>query len=220
MKNSTIIALLLTFFMLLLVLSAAVVFLYQDRRQLQSDVDELHLDATVVAVQAQQTVADMAVQNAGVAAAATASHNALRNTRATQDALSARLATLEAVEPTPTASPAPTATPAQPFVTIVSPEAGALLPAGEAVDVVAFAAHPAGIETVELLVDDEPQALAPSEGAYRVLTTASPLELDPGIHTLTVIITGADNQSSSASVDFTIRVPAEGEQGEEEGNGP
>lgn len=212
MKNNTIIALLLTFFMLLLVLSAAVVFLYQDRRQLQSDVDELNLDATVVAVQAQQTVADMAVQNAGVAAAATASHNALTNTRATQDALSARVATLEAVEPTPTAFPAPTATPAQPFVTIVSPEAGVFLPSDEPVDVVAFAAHPAGIETVELFVDDEPQELAPSEGAFRVLTTESPLELESGTYTLTVIITGADNQSSSAAVDFTIRAPAEGEE--------
>lgn len=219
MKNSTIIALLLTFFMLLLVLSAAIVFLYQDRRQLLSEVDDLHLDATVIAVQAQQTVADMAVQNAGVAAAATASHNARVNARATQDALGARVATLEAVEPIPTA------TPAQPFVTIISPEDGASLPAGEAIDVVAFAASPAGIEAIELLVDDEPQDLAPSEGAYRLLSTESPLSLDPGIHTLTVTITSADNQSSSATVAFTIIPPPEqeeeeqGEQGEEGDNG-
>jgi len=216
MKNNTVIALLLTFFMLLLVLSAAVVFLYQDRRQLLKDVDELHLDATVVAVQAQQTVADMAVQNAGVAAAATASHNALTNARATEGALVARVATLEAVEPKPTA------TPAQPFVTIISPEDGASLPAGEAIDVVAFVAYPAGIEAVELLVDDEPQALAPSEGAYRLVATESPLTLEPGIHTLTVTITSSDNQSSSAAVDFTIIPPPEQEeeeQGEDGNNG-
>lgn len=227
MKNRTIVALLLTFFMLLLVLSAAVVFLYQDRGQLMSEVDELYLDATVVAVQAQQTVSDMAVQNAGVAAAATASHNALLNAQATQAALGARVATLEAA-PTaaPTATMAPTATPAQPFVTIISPENGASLPAGEAIDVVAFAASAAGIGTVELFVDDEPQELAPSEGAYRVITTASPLTLDPGIHTLTVTITASDNQSSSAAVDFTIIPPPEEEpadnssgEGEDGGNG-
>lgn len=221
MKNNTIIALLLTFFMLLLVLSAAVVFLYQDRRQLKSEVAGLHLDATVVAVQAQQTVADMAVQSAGVAAAATASHNALVNARATQDALGARVATLEAVE-APTA--APTVTPAQPFVTIISPEDGASLPAGEAIEVVAFVAYPAGIGSVDLFVDDEPQDLAPSEGVYRMVTTESPLDLDPGIHTLTVMITGSDNQSSSTAVDFTIIPPPQededrGDQGEESENG-
>ena len=213
MKNNTIIALLLTFFMLLLVLSAAVVFLYQDRRQLMNEVGELELNATVVAVQAQQTVADMNVENAGVAAAATASHDTLVQAQATRDALSARVATLEAVE-TPT--PAPTATPAQPFVTIISPEDGTFLPANEPLDVVAFAAHPAGIEVVELFVDDEPQAVAPSEGIYRIISTESPLSLDPGNHTITVMIIGSDNQSSSAAVSFTVNAPpAQEEQGEE-----
>jgi len=201
MKNNTIIGFLLTFFMLLLVLSAAVVFLYQDRRQLLSQVDDLQLNATVVAVQAQQTVADMSVQNAGVAAAATASHNNLVQTQATRDALSARVATLEAVA-TPTA--APTATD------------GTFLPANEPLDVVAFVAHPAGIEAVELLVDDEPRTLTPSEGAYRVISPESPLSLEPGNHTITVLITGSDNQSSSAAVSFTVNAPpAQEEQGEE-----
>ena len=216
MKNNTIIGLLLTFFMLLLVLSAAVVFLYQDRRQLINEVDDRNLNATVVAAQAQQTVADMAVQNAGVAAAATANHNALVNARATQDALGDRVATLEAVEP------APTATPAQPFVTIISPEQGSSLPAGQPIDVAAFAAYPAGIATVELLLDDEPQDLAPSEGPYRVIMSEEPLTPDPGIHTLTVTITGLDNQSSSAAVDFTVLPPPaeeEEESGEQGGDG-
>ena len=108
MKNNTIIALLLTFFMLLLVLSAAVVFLYQDRRQLTSDVRGLQLGATAVAANAQREVSNIAAQNLRVAATATASHNDLVAAQATRDALSARVATLEAVE-IPTA--APTATP-------------------------------------------------------------------------------------------------------------
>lgn len=214
MQNKTSVAFFLTFLMLLLVLSAAVVFLYQDRSQLQSEVGALHLDATVIAANAQGTVADMAVQNAAVAAAATASHNALTNTRATQDALSARVATLEAA---PTA--APTATPDQPFVTIVSPMDGIFLPADSAVDVVAFAAYPPGIESVELLLNDEPQALAPSnssDGPYRVIRLEEALTLDTGTHTITVTITGSDNQSSSAAVSFTVRVPDE-EEGDEEG---
>lgn len=217
MKNKTIVAFLLTFLMLLLVLSAAVVFLYQDRSQLQSEVGELQLNATVIAANAQGTVADMAVQNAAVAAAATASHNALTNTRATQEALAGRVATLEAA---PTA--APTATPAQPFVTIVSPEDGIFLPAGAPVDVVAFAAYPPGIESVELLLDDEPQELAaPNDPAasYRVLRLEEPLTLDPGNYTITVTITGSDNQTSSAAVSFTMRVPDEGEGDEEGENG-
>ena len=221
MKNSTIIALLLTFLMLLLVLSAAVIFLYQDWRQLQSEVGELHLDATVVAAQAQGTVADMAVQNAAVAAAATASHNALTNAQATQDALAGRVATLEAVP-----TPAPTSTPARPFVTIISPESGASLPAGTVVDVVAFAAYPPGIEAVELLLDDEPQDLLPSDepaGPYQVITLEEPLTPDPGIHTITITITGPDSQSSSAAVDFTILPAIEEEEDAEEdaenGNG-
>ena len=206
MKNTTIIGLLLTFFMLLLVLSAAVVFLYQDRRQLMQEVDDRNLNATVVASQAQQTVSDMAAQNAGMAAAATASHNALMNARATQDALGNRVATLEAIEP------AVTATPAQPFVTIISPEHGSSLPAGQPVDVIAFAAYPAGIGTVELLLDDEPHNLAPSDGPYRVIMPEASLTPEPGIHTLTVSITGLDGQSSSTAVDFTVLPPSTEEE--------
>lgn len=212
MKNNTIIAVLLTFLTLLLVLSAAVVFLYQDRRHLESEVEGLHREATVIAVGAQRSVADMAVENAAVVAEATASHNALTNARATQDALAARVATLEAVEP------APTATPAQPFVTIISPERGSSLPAGTAIDVIAFAAYPAGIEAVELLLDDEPQDLLPSDGPYRAIALEEPLTPGPGIHTITITLLGSDNQSSSAAVDFTI-LPPTGDEDEDEGNG-
>lgn len=168
MKRPDLVGLSLTLIMLLLVLGAAFIFLFQGRQVLERRVDALAGETAALRQELAQMESALMISEATRLAAeeelATAESAAvllegqLVASQQEADTLSTRvveLTTESANDIENRTEPTPTATPGPPQVTIVTPEDGTVLAAGDTVNFVVAAADVTGITAVNLTIDDE-----------------------------------------------------------------
>ncbi|MDX1662853.1 MAG: hypothetical protein R3272_03605 [Candidatus Promineifilaceae bacterium] len=196
MKNSSFIAILLTLIMLLLVAGGTIFFLFQSQQALETEVEQLtveaaDLDNAVAVFQAQAAAREVTI----------ATLEATLSTREAESALRATTVAGAGIEEPP-------------FVEIAHPRSGAIVTADTLPEVLVFTGHPLGVVSAALLLDGQIVAEVESGPGERnlVLTHSLAPPLAPGQHVLTATVTAANALTRSEAIIFTVLGP-EGESG-------
>ena len=220
MKASTFIGILLTLIMLLIVAAAALFFLFPRQQILWRQNDALLAESEELRQEMAQTERDLAAAAATQAAAAAAlatseadgvilagelvtSDQEIAALQTERDGLSAQAAAVNAAL-ADLQNEMQQMTAQFPFVTIVTPEDGAIFPPGAAVDLLVVAYDPGGITAVNLTFDDETQSLTGNdESLFTHRQSWRPAA--QGEHTLSAMVINTGGKAS-APVDVVIQL--------------
>lgn len=242
MRSTSATAIILTLIMFLLVLAAAFVFLFQGRQTLAGQREELA--TALVGLEITRAQLDLAFQSAEATRLSTAEELATAVAEKVSlegqlvasdqqiDILTATVAAFAATPATPTATPAssgpsPQTAVLSPEIRIVLPLTDTVLTVGDIVEIVFIVADPAGIATVNLLINGETQTYDPADVTLFTVqetwtaTEAGEVQIsvlavnvngraaDPVTITLPISAPDPDTQSSLGRLDANTTLRAE-----------
>lgn len=224
MKSTTFIAILLTLLTLLLVTGAAIIFLIQGRGAMQDQVLDLRSDIeqqerTFAELQTTAAAREMVLATGEAARATTEA--ALDESQALLATREAELAEVEAAqqEATATAEAEPTRPEEPSTVEIVSPQPGADITTGSALQIIVVGFSTEGIEQLELMVSDRSQPFEhEADGERHVIFTRGVPNLTAGALSITATLTTGANETVQDTVRVLVRDSApepDGNDGEE-----
>lgn len=208
MKRSSIIGFLLTFLSFLLILAATVFFLWQGRQEmlgristLETQVSQLENDALILQANRAAEAAALATSQAVLA---TRDAEVARSQQEVVDLQQERAILTAQLSITPT----PDAMAGQPpEIELVAPLSGTSYLVGEAVVIVAFVGHTAGISNTDLLVNGEKINSYRSDRPF--VTIEEPYRFEsPGTYEIAVVATSREGITSQpVTVTVEVRPP-------------
>lgn len=221
MRSTTSTAIILALIMLLLVMAAAFVFLFQGRQTLEGQRDGLA--TAVTGLDMTRTQLDLAFQSVEATRLATGQELAtaiaeailyegqLVESQQQVDTLTSEVETLQrqlAASSTVTAATPIPSVVTVPAVQIVSPAAGTAVTVGQSLDIVFAAADPAGIATMNLLINGESFRSYDPNDATLVTIRELWTPADPGEVVIGVLAVNVNGRASNPTA-ITLTVTAD-----------